>query len=63
MAKRKLLNVKSHLEHVRMILQGLKDHGHCPAIERECRIANIVNKAILKKHTVKGTRKDLYVGQ
>lgn len=61
MAKRNLLNVRSHLEHCQIIFEGLQQYGWCPAIQDEVRKAKLFNEAILRKHKEKGTRKDIYV--
>lgn len=70
MAKRKPLNVKSHLEHVITSTQYMLDNnykdgpnGLCmpPAYVDDLRIINFIARAILRKHAKKNTRKDIYV--
>ena len=63
MAKRNILNVKTHLEHINLIIEGLRQYGYCGAIEYEINRASLINKAILAKHTKKNTRKDIYVNR
>lgn len=50
MAKRKVLNVRTHLEHIRLVLDGLKKYGMCPLIESELRKIQLMNNAILADH-------------
>lgn len=65
MAKRKLLNVKSNLEHCQLIFEGLKKYGYCPALVEEVNKASLLTRAILKAAEEKrklGNRKDINVG-
>lgn len=59
--KRNHLNIKSHLEHANIILDGLAKYGMCPILEDELKKFAFLNRAILQKHAAKGTRKDLYL--
>jgi hypothetical protein len=71
MAKRKMLNVKSHLEHViftcdMMLERDGKYKGGLvlPPIDRDnLRELAFFAKTILRVHAAKGTRKDVYVNQ
>lgn len=48
MPRRKgLLNIESHLEHIQIILDGLKKNGYCPILEEECKIASVINKRLI----------------
>lgn len=58
MAKPHPLNVRSHLEHAELILEGLKQYGYCPLIAEELRKFELYNKAILKKHRTKRAKGD-----
>jgi hypothetical protein len=63
---RNFLNVKTHLEHLQLILDGYFKYGQCPVIDREFRKLSMVNKAILRNAAEKsaaGNRHDLYVGK
>ena len=65
MAKRKLLNVKSNLEHCKIIFDGLQKYGYCPALVEEVNKASLITQAILKAAEEKrklGNRKDINVG-
>lgn len=58
------LNVREHLNHVQLVLDGIAKYGLCPAVEHELKKLNLINKAILRKHQTKraaGNRHDLYV--
>lgn len=60
--KRSSLNVRSHLEHLQLVLEGLKKYGYCPAMEHECNSLRLFNTAILRKDAerrVSGHRKDI----
>lgn len=60
--KRSLLNLRSHLEHLTIVLEGLKKYGYCPALEHECNSLRLFNAAILRKDAERragGNRKDL----
>ena len=59
-AKRRLLNVRSLLERIAGLRQGLDRYGYCPAIQLELRQMEVLARAILLKSVAKG-RKDVYV--
>lgn len=61
MRKPNTLNVRVHLEHFNMIMEGLSKYGMCPLVEEELKKFHFYNKAILRKHATRKTRKDLYV--
>jgi hypothetical protein len=64
MAKRKLLNVRTHLDHIQMILDGLQKNGYSPLLKHEVAVASLVNRALLRKHDEAkqaGNRKDIRV--
>lgn len=59
-----ILNVREHLKHVQLVIDGLAKYGMCPAIEREIQKLALINKAILHKAESKraaGNRHDLYI--
>jgi hypothetical protein len=56
---RNLLNVRAHLEHAAVIVEGLQKYGMCPAIQYELRKFMVFNRAILAKASK--SRKDLRV--
>lgn len=63
------LNVKRHLQWVENSIQDmLKDNNKYPgglslppAYEQNLKELSLVTRAILKKHALKGTHKDIYV--
>lgn len=62
--KTNLLNVTKHLQHLDIVLEGLRKYGYCPAIEEEINKLGLINKMILKKQADKrasGNRKDIYI--
>lgn len=59
--KRKLLNVRTHLEHLNEVLEGIEKHGLCPLIKHELAVLGLVNRAILASHKAKNTRKDIRI--
>ena len=62
MAKRKLLNVRAHLEHLNEVIEGIEKYGLCPLVKHELATLSLVNRAILASHKAKNTRKDIRVG-
>ena len=63
--KPKLLNVREHLKHLQLVIEGYQKYGKCPAIDEAMTRLSFMNRAILKKHEasrVAGNRKDLRVG-
>ena len=71
MPKRKLLNVRSHLEHTNsVIVMMLEEHArHAtlggvnlpPLFETELRKLRFIGDMILLKHSIPGTRKDIRI--
>lgn len=64
MAKRKRLNVRAHLEHVQMIIEGYQKWGKCPAIDSEMVMLSLINRTIMRKHDetrARGNRKDIRI--
>lgn len=61
MAKRKLLNVRTHLEHLNEVIEGIEKYGLCPLVKHEIAVLSLVNRAILAAHKAKNTRKDIRV--
>lgn len=59
MAKRKLLNVKSHLANSEDALQAFFKYGDCPLVRDWFRQVSLFNRAILRNHEAKKTRKDI----
>lgn len=62
--KASLLNVRAHLEHLKIVLDGIDKYGLCPAIQHELKVLALMNKTILRSHDAKrksGDRKDLYI--
>jgi hypothetical protein len=57
--RRELLNVRAHLEHAKVIVEGLNEYGMCPAIQYELRKFMVFNRAILTKASK--SRKDLRI--
>jgi len=55
------LNVKVHLNHVKLCCEAFTKYGDCPAIREELLKLAVINKLILKKHESKNTRKDIYI--
>lgn len=62
MAKRKLLNVRTHLEHIALTIRCFEKYGNCEEFRKQLTTASFFNKQILAKHAASGSRKDLYVG-
>ena len=61
MAKRKLLNVRTHLEHIALILDELSKIKTFPILDEEIQKAKFFNTKILAKHAATNTRKDIYI--
>jgi hypothetical protein len=64
--KRKMLNVRTHLEHIQMITEAYEKYGNCPLVEEELKKISFINKRILEEHNKKkalGNRKDIYINQ
>lgn len=62
--KNKLLHVRSHLEYVQTVIEGLQKYGMCPLLEEELKKLSFLNRTILRKadqRAAAGDRKDLYV--
>lgn len=62
--KRKFLHVRSHLDHLQIVLEGIQKHGLCPLIEDELKKLSLINRAIIRDHDSRraaGRRHDLYV--
>ena len=62
MAKKHRLNVRAHLDHAAMILNGIEKYGWCPLVEDELRKFKLYNQAIIAKHDRKkadGDRHDI----
>jgi len=59
MAKRKLLNIRSHLEHIRLVINGLEKYGMCPLLEDELKRLKVMNELILAKNAKQSGRKDI----
>jgi len=58
----KTTNVRKHLQHINIILEGLKVYGYCPALETEVRQALLINRTILAisdKKRAQGNRHDI----
>lgn len=56
------LNVREHLEHVQLILEGFQKYGDVPLIREEVAKCSLINRAIMRKHDGKkasGNRKDI----
>lgn len=61
-AKRKILNVRTHLEHIALTIRCFEKYGDCEEFRRQLKTAEFFNKKILAAHKASGSRKDLYVG-
>ena len=64
MARPRRLNVRKHLEHVQLVLDGYLKLGDVPVVKDEARKAALINKSILKKHyekVQKGNRHDIRI--
>jgi hypothetical protein len=61
MARRKLLNVKTHLEHINLLVECYEKHGDCPLFQEELAKVSFFNRQILRAHAEKNTRKDIAV--
>ena len=59
MVKRKLLNIRSHLEHIRLVISGLEKYGMCPLLEDELKRLKVMNELILAKNAKQSGRKDI----
>lgn len=62
--RRNFLNVRSHLEHIAIVIEGYQKWGKCPALDDEFRKLSFINRTILRKADERrkaGNRKDLYV--
>lgn len=66
MPKRKLLNVRDHLEHCELIFDTFKKYGDCPAVREAVAQASLIGRAIMRKHDealAEGKRKDIYLNR
>lgn len=64
MSKRKLLNVRDHLEHCELIFEMFKKYGDCPAVRAAVGQASLIGRSIMRKDDearAAGRRKDLYL--
>jgi len=62
--KPNFLNMRQHLEHLDLALQGLRKYGYVPAIVDELVKAELINRSILRRHNAKraaGSRHDIYI--
>ena len=62
MPRRAMLNIRDHLDHVQLVIEGYRKYGKCPAIDDEVNSLSLYNKAIMRKHDeakAKGSRKDI----